>query len=168
VKQQYLTVGKVGASHGLKGWMKVHSYTAPFTNILDYQPWQLLAENGSCQMVKVACSRVQGKNLLVQLEHCSHIEHAQQHCGDEIRILRSQLPQLPSDEYYWTDLEGLNAYTETGIHLGVVDHLFEAGADAILVVEGQRRHMIPFVLDVLVKEINLEKQTIVVNWDPNA
>ena len=64
------------------------------------------------------------------------------------------------------DLEGLAVRTESGVELGTVDHLVATGANDVLVVKGERERLIPFIKDQVVKDIDLEQQLLIVDWDP--
>jgi 16S rRNA processing protein RimM len=85
--------------------------------------------------------------------------------GYEIGIRRDQLPVAQPGEYYWSDLQGLNVVTVDGHPLGRVDHLMETGANDVLVVQGERERLIPFVLDQVVVDVDLDKGEIRVDWD---
>jgi len=86
--------------------------------------------------------------------------------GAEVWIARSSLPAAAPGEYYWADLEGLAVATVEGVDLGVVDHLVATGANDVLVVQGERQRLIPFVTGQFVVSIDLAARRIVVDWDP--
>ena len=86
--------------------------------------------------------------------------------GTEIYIARSALPPPKPDEYYWVDLEGLAVQTVEGVPLGRVSHLFNTGANDVLVVRGDRERMLPFVMDDFIKSVDFDANLIVVDWDP--
>ena len=77
---------------------------------------------------------------------------------------RAALPAAAPGEYYWTDLLGLRVENERAQELGVVARMMETGANAVLVVEGDRERLIPFISDV-VRRVDLESRSIVVDWD---
>ena len=85
--------------------------------------------------------------------------------GYEIGIRPDQLPLTASGEYYWRDLQGMKVVTANGELLGTVDHLIETGANDVLVVDGDRERLIPFVLDKVVMSVDLDKAEIQVDWD---
>jgi len=86
--------------------------------------------------------------------------------GIEIAIKRDQLPATEDNEFYWIDLEGLKVVNQEGIDLGVVESLMETGANDVLVVRGDKERLIPFVMDEYVLDVDLDKGTITVDWDP--
>ncbi len=85
--------------------------------------------------------------------------------GCEIGIPRDELPATQPDEYYWHDLQGLTVVTLAGERLGTVDHLIETGANDVLVVEGDRERLIPFVMGQVIVGVDLDKGEIRVDWD---
>jgi 16S rRNA processing protein RimM len=84
----------------------------------------------------------------------------------DIAVQREQLPALESGEYYWTDLQGLRVVNLEGVELGVVSHLFETGANDVLVVRGERERLIPYTTGEAIQEVDLDHGQITVDWDP--
>jgi len=84
----------------------------------------------------------------------------------EIAVTRARLPPSRSDEFYWTDLEGLEVWNREGIRLGVVDHLFSTGANDVLVVSGERERLLPFAWDDVIRSVDFDQRRIEVDWDP--
>lgn len=116
-----------------------------------------------------------GKNIVLQLENCNDREVAKDYQFTEIAVKREDLPNLPENEYYWTDLYGLNVYTVFGSVdepklLGVVDHMLETGANDVVVINCadnlKKKHLVPYVLDKYVISIDLQQGKMVVDWDP--
>jgi 16S rRNA processing protein RimM len=167
-----LVVGKVVAAHGIKGWVKVLSFTDPKENIFDYQPWYLKTDKGWAP-VKLTGGRVQGKGLVAQLDGETDRNVAEaRFLGREIAIPRAVLPTLEDGDYYWRDLIGLRVRTDAGEDLGKVTSLMETGANDVLVVRGdshsldRQERLIPWVPDEFVTEVNLGEGYLVVDWDP--
>lgn len=164
--RQYILVGEISGVFGLKGWVKIFSYTEPRENILSYSAWQL-RKNGEIKSFKVKEGQRQGKNVVAHLETVDDRDVAESLIGWEIYIERDQLPALAQNEYYWTDLVGLNVITKSGVDLGVIDHLFETGANDVLVVSGDRERLIPFLMGQTVLEVDLDGKCLTVDWDPD-
>lgn len=145
--------------------MRVFSYTQPRENIIRYQPWYLKDRTGIWQERRLAAGSRHGKGVIARLADCENRDQAQALMGYEIAIRRDQLPETVPGEYYWRDLEGLAVVTASGEWLGTVDHLLETGANDVLVVKGDRERLIPFVLEKVVVNVDLEKGEIQVDWD---
>jgi 16S rRNA processing protein RimM len=161
--QKHVALGYVSAVHGIKGWVKIHSFTRPMEAILQYQPW-LLGEDK--KPVKMVDGRIQGKGLAVLLPGFADREQAATLVGLQICVRRDQLPATASDEYYWSDLEGLQVQTTRGELLGRVEKLMETGANDVLVIRGSREHLVPFIQGQYVTRVDLEGELIEVDWDP--
>lgn len=148
----------------MRGWVRVFSYTQPRENIVRYRPWYL-QRGGEWEEHEVAEGRRHGKGVVARLEGCSDRDQARLLLGREISIRRAQLPEAGAGEYYWSDLEGLKVVGINGERLGTVDHLLETGAHDVLVVRGEAECLIPFVLEEVIKEVDLETGKIRVDWD---
>jgi 16S rRNA processing protein RimM len=103
----------------------------------------------------------------VQLKDCDDRDDAAALTGTDIGIYRSQLPPADTDEYYWSDLIGLQVITRGDRLLGVVDQLFETGANDVMVVKGEQEHLVPFITGQVVESVDLDKRVIRVDWDPD-
>lgn len=164
-RPERLILGRVTGLYGVRGWVKVYSYTDPRGNILRYNPWQLRL-GGGWRKTEVQGGRLHGKGVIAKLEGCDDRDAAAGLMGAEIAIERTQLEPLEAGEYYWADLIGLTVINEDGLRLGVVDHLFETGANDVLVVRGERERLIPYALGETVTAVDLERGELHVRWDP--
>ena len=159
-----ICVGHVLGSQGIKGWIRVFSNTSPRENIVSYSPW-LIELGGELKKTAVQ-GRRQGKNVLARLEGIVDRTQADELKGCKIFIDARQLPQLEAGEYYWSDLVGLAVETLQGDPLGVIESMMETGADDVMVLKGERERLIPFVIDQIVREVDLDNQRMVVDWSP--
>lgn len=162
---QLVVVGQVSGLFGVKGWLKIFAYTDPRENILQYDPWYLRVADGWRQ-VSLAEGQRHGKTIIARLAGCTDRDEAAVWVGHDIAVRREQLPELAQDEYYWSDLEGLQVVTTSGVALGKVAYLIETGANDVLVVQGERERLIPFVRPDVVVEIDLGEGLLRVDWDP--
>ena len=104
-----LVVGRISGVHGIKGWLKINSYTRPSDNILTYTPW-LLARNNIWQEINIEESQVHTQKLLVKILGVDNPEVAAEYVNCEVAIKPEQLPKLNQDQYYWRDLIGLDVF----------------------------------------------------------
>jgi 16S rRNA processing protein RimM len=163
----FISIGEITSVFGIKGWVKVHSFTEPRENILNYSPW-FLKKGNEVQEVKLLNGKRQGKTIVASLDGVSDRDVAASYSGWDIQIKQSQLPKPESGEYYWADLIGLQVETDEGVLLGKVDYLIETGANDVLVVQdGETERLIPFLQDQVIKKIDLESRQMVVDWDPD-
>ena len=171
-KEQEITLGKVGAVYGIKGWLKIHSFTDETDAILDYFPWSLKLGN-NIQTVKITDWRKHNKGLIVKVQGIDDRDIAQALVGSEIFVNELALPELPQGDFYWRDLIGMSVVTTQGYDLGVVSEMMETGANDVLVVKanlndgfGQKERLIPYILEQVVDSVSAENKQICVDWDP--
>lgn len=157
-----VTLGKIAGAFGVQGWVKVHSFTDPPDNIFQYENW-CVRRGAEWVPVAVEDGRMTAKGALAKLEGISTPEEARVYVGAEIGVLRSELPALAPGEYYWSDLEGLEARGAAGEVLGRVDHFRTTPGGNIVVVRGEREHWIPLVKDRML-QVDLEDGYIVFDW----
>jgi len=168
--QDITILGKISTAFGIKGWVKVYSYTDPMTNILQYPVW-LLNIGGQWKEYKLRDSRPQGKGLAAALEGINDRDQALALSQIEIGIPTSELPELEEDEHYWFQLEGLKVVHTDGQLLGQVKELFDSGGgNQVLKVgpcEGsidKAQRLIPYA-EAIVLEVDLESSEIQVDWE---
>ncbi len=161
----YINAGQISGVFGVKGSVKVFSYTDPRENILRYSPW-LLKKNDQTRQFKVVSGQRQGLNVVAYLEGIQDRDQAFDLIGWDILINKSQLPKPGKDEYYWLDLIGLDVKNLQDEYLGKVDHLLETGANDVLVVlDGETERLIPFLQSTTVLNIDLQAGIMIVDWD---
>jgi 16S rRNA processing protein RimM len=156
-------IGRLGHSYGVKGWLKVHSFTDPPERILQYQPWQVQHQQ-EWHFIKVVDFSCRHKTILAKLDGCDTPEMAKTYANDTIAVERDQLPALPQGEYYWADLIGLRVINQEGIDFGVVDSLFATGSNDVLVIKGDRQRLLPYTNQVI-QQVDLANGTLLVAWD---
>lgn len=161
----WVELGKITGTYGVKGWVKVFSYTEQKLGILDYQPWHLLRK-GQLTAVELEQGKTHGKGIIVQLQGVEDRDQAALWVGSVIQVRRDQLPPAEQGEYYWSDLIGLQVVTESGVHLGEIEQMLSTGAHDVMQVRGDRERLIPFVQQRYVKDIDLDSRQMVVDWDP--
>jgi 16S rRNA processing protein RimM len=165
-EQRFVTLGRISGVHGVQGWVRVHSDTSPRENIVDYSPWHLVRE-GRRESWKVNAGRRQGKAVVAKLEGCNDRDAAEELVGALISIPRSALPDTTvPGEYYWADLVGLKVETADGVELGRIAQLFETGSNDVIVVQGDKERLVPYIWGQVVREVDLEAGVMRVDWDP--
>ena len=159
-----ICVGHILGPQGVKGWVKIFSNTSPRENIVSYSPW--LVEWGDELKQITVEGRVQGKHVIARLEGIEDRAQAEELIGRQLYIRQEQLPRLEEGEYYWSDLTGLKVLSLQGDELGQIESMLETGASDVMVVKGERERLIPFVMDDIVKQVDLENRCMVVDWSP--
>ncbi len=164
--QQQINVGKISGVFGVKGWVKVFSFTDNKENILNYSPW-LLKKDSETRLIKVIDGKLQGKAVVAQLEAVNDRDQAASLMGWDVFITPDQLPKAAKDEYYWSDLIGLSVETSLGVQLGVIESLMETGANDVVIIKGDRERVIPFLQGQTIISIDLDNTRMIVDWDPD-
>jgi len=159
-----ICIGKIVGVWGFEGWLRVHAYTRNRAEIFDYGSW-LVGPADRARRLELEAGREHGRGgLLAKLVGVDDAETAAAEVGSLIQITPEQLPSLVEGEYFWHQLEGLKVENLDGAALGTVDHLFETGANDVLVVTGERERLIPYVAEVI-RDVDLEAGTLRVDWD---
>jgi 16S rRNA processing protein RimM len=164
VGDREVVLGRVSGLFGVKGWVKVYSYTEPRDSILRYRQWALLLQSGR-HVMQVAEGRKQGNSIVVRFDGIDDRDAAAELLESSITVPRGQLPQTAPDEFYWTDLEGLQVVHSDGRVLGRVAYLLATGANDVLVVEGDEEILVPFVAGRVIKNVDMENGVINVDWE---
>ncbi len=157
-------LGRISGFYGVRGWVKVFSYTKPIANILNYSSWQL-CQHERWQTVSLCEGKIHGKGIIARLDSIHDRDEAARLLGADIAVEREQLPSTYNGEYYWADLIGLTVVNHEGVTLGQVDHLLETGANDVLVVKGERERLIPFLPEHVILDVDLVQHLLHVDWD---
>ncbi|WP_297831742.1 ribosome maturation factor RimM [Thermomonas sp.] len=163
--QRLIAVGRLHGAFGVRGELKLESHTEPETAIARYQPWILRDPRGCERSVSGARVRVGSKGLIASLPGIADRDAAEALRGVEVLVPRAALPPPAPGEYYWVDLEGLRVVNLDGVDFGTVSHLFDNGANLVLVTQGERERMIPFVQPDYVRAVDFDTGTIRVDWE---
>lgn len=164
--EKFVLLGKIVGVHGLRGELKLESYTEPRIQIFRYRPWLMRSATGEVA-VDECRGRAQGKGLVVELPGVTDRDAAVALVGTQIWVARSALPPPEPGEYYWSDLEGLEVVTVEGAALGTVSHLVATGSNDVLVVrDAKRERLIPFLIGSYVTSVDFHGRRLTVDWDP--
>jgi 16S rRNA processing protein RimM len=173
-RSNLINVGRITTVFGVKGWLKIHSATQPMDNICHYSPWWLKTRHGVKQ-VEIDDFKPHGQNMVVHIKGVDDRDEAKEWCQVDIAVERDQIPDLETGDFYWFQLQGLKVvsiYDGQEVILGKVSHLLETGANDVLVVKGdidsldEVERLIPYVPEQYIKDVDLDNQTIKVDWDP--
>ncbi len=163
--QNPILMATIGAAQGLRGEVRVRSYTDDPLALGDYG--KLHSADG--RLFEILEIR-EGKNVVVvRFRGINDRNAAEALNGLELFIERENLPdeELDDDEFYYADLEGLEAVDEAGNSYGTVSGVYDFGAGDLLELKGPGRRptLIPFS-EAAVLEIDLEGGRILI--DPRA
>tara|TARA_E500000331_G_C17250751_1_gene711011 strand:+ start:130 stop:642 length:513 start_codon:yes stop_codon:yes gene_type:complete len=164
--QEKVVIGQVSSPHGIKGWLKILSYTDPVDNICSYEsiflkkeheylPYDIEDYSFSGKIIRAKLAGVDDRNQSEELVKCL------------ICVNRRDLPELSPDSYYWRDLIGFAVNSEDNVNLGILDSFFETGSNDVMIVisSNKNRILIPYINDEVVKKVDLKKKIILVDWN---
>ena len=160
---ELIELGIVGAPFGVRGWVKLRSYTDPPERLLDHRQFQLKL-GGALRTYAVEADGRSGGRLTVKLEGVEDRDAAQALRGAVIGVPRSELPPREDRDFYRADLIGCEVVNLAGVRLGAVAHFIEIPAHALMVVRGEREYWVPAVPRHL-KRVDLRARQVVVDWD---
>lgn len=169
-----LIVGRISTVYGVRGWVKVLSYTEHPEAIFSYQPWFVETDN-SLRTIEVDAWKIHGDGLVAHLKGIDDRDDARGWCNSNIKIVSAELPELSDSDFYWHQLKNLVVYScfnNQQQRLGMVVSLLETGANDVLVVRGdsqsldRRERLIPYS-DSHILKVDLQAQRIEVDWDPD-
>lgn len=161
---EWLVIARFGRPHGVKGWVNVIPFTEPADNIFLYSEWHVY-KDGEWRPINLVNLQAQSQKFIAQLEGCDQREEAALLTNLEIAVSSTQLPSLKPGEYYWHDLVGMEVSNTKGYTLGKVTELMSTGSNDVLVIQGEKRHLLPYLPDQVVLEVNKSKKIMVVDWD---
>jgi 16S rRNA processing protein RimM len=147
---ELIPVGKISATHGIKGLLKLYSYSGNIESLLSSNTVFLKGKSGVTEEFALRSVTAHASGFILKLDDFGDIDQVQPLVGRELCLKRSQLPEPADDEYYWRDLIGLTVITDHGFVLGPIADIFETGSSDIYVVRGNsKEYLIPAIADVI-------------------
>ena len=166
-----VTLGRIAGVFGVRGWVKLQSYTRPAENLLNYSRWWLVtAQPYEARLIE---GKAQVAGLVARISDANGLpiedrDVAAALLGAEIQVERASLPKPPPGSYYWDDLIGLDVVSNADEPLGRVVSVMENGPQDVLVLEqGETERLIPFVVGPIIQSVDLEHRRIVADWAPD-
>jgi 16S rRNA processing protein RimM len=166
----FIIIGRFGAPFGVRGEIKVHAFSEQKAAMLAYDPWYIEHtgdSNNRWQRLDLTGKRALNDALAVKINGYTDRDKVKIFTHKNIAITRDQLPPPPKDEFYWSDLTGLSVENLDGQPLGQVERIMPTGANEVLVVTGDKRRLIPFVMHHFVIKVDLKNAKIIVDWPAN-
>lgn len=156
-------IGKIVGTFGNKGEVKITPLISPSDYLLLADSIFIEDENCQKQELRVLKSKKHKNIYVFLLEGIDTMDVAESLSGFSAYLPSIEFKELQKNEYYYHDLIGMEAYTESGNLIGKVDHILKSGNDILVIKdESGKEIMVPFA-DELVPEVNLKEKTITVN-----
>jgi 16S rRNA processing protein RimM len=167
-----IELGSVGAPFGVRGWVKLRSYTEPPDALFRHRVLHL-GVAGEWVAYRIEATGRSGGQLTAKFAGVNDRDRAQSLRGAAIGVPRSELPPRDDKDFYRADLIGCEAVNLQGRLLGTVRHFIETPAQVLMVVrteagpEPAQEHWVPAVPQHL-RRVDLEARRVVVDWDEAA
>ena len=159
----YIIVGEVLTTHGIKGYLTIKSFTFIPKDIFKYNIYVKL--NNSVKDIEIEDYNFMPKKTIIKIVGINNIEDCQEYLGKELLVLKKNLPKVGEDEYYWHDLIGSDVVNQDGINLGYIDDLFTSGENDILIIKNidtTKEIYIPFLKHHI---ISFKEKLLTVKWE---
>jgi 16S rRNA processing protein RimM len=160
-KTPTICVGLITGAHGVRGLVKVRSFTADPQDIFDYAP--LMGEDGST-IFKMSLKSAAKDHFIASIEGVQTKEAADQLRGDKLFVSRDALPKTRKGEFYQADLVGLGVFDEAGKNYGRVLDIHDHGAGVFLEIGTSKKDsfMLPFK-DAFVPEVDVKAGKVLID-----
>lgn len=162
----FVELGQISGFFGVKGWLKLRSYTRPRTGISQYKTFYI-GEVNQKPTERVSFSRIQprGKQLIGYIDGIDSRDQAQGFIGKVLWMQSQDLPALQG-EYYWHQLIGLTVTNLQGQVIGTIKRMMETGVNDVIVIANKSggETLIPYIMSHFIVTVDLPKAAMVVDW----
>lgn len=154
--KEFLTVGQIVKTHGVKGEVKVY----PLTD--DIKRFRKLKKVYIDDIEKnITWCKLQADRVILKIEGIDTVEDAEKYKNKYIRINREDAVKLPKDSYFITDLIGCTVVDSNGKDLGKVFDVIKTGSNDVYWIKSPKELLIPALKDIVLS-VDVESQSIVI------
>ena len=161
MKQAYFEIGQIVNTFGIKGILKVNSFTQ---DPLAFESFKtvLVEKNKKLVELEVEEAKLHKNQVLLKLKGINDINEAEKLKGCYIKLPRGKAKNLPKNTYFIADLIGMQVYTDEGNLLGKVDDIYNSGSADIYVVKDElgKQILLPGIKDVI-KQVDVDNEKII-------
>lgn len=170
-----VVMGRVVAPYGILGWLKIQPSTEQVDGLLEYDCWWLGRTEATLKPglkaspwreFKLEAAKIHADFLVVKLFGVNDRESAMLLKSQHIAVPRDVLPVLPENEFYWSDLIGMQVVNMQQQILGQIQDVFATGANDVLVVQDSsvnKQRLLPFVAQTVI-DVNSATGVVTVDW----
>ena len=161
--QEFLEIGQIINTFGIKGMVKVKPFTDDITRFDDLEKVYVVS-NRSKKQYEIEEVKYHKDMVLIKFKGIDKVEEAELLRNSYLKVNRAAEPELEEGTYYIVDLLGIDVYSDEGNLLGKLDDIFNNGSSDIYVVKDElgKQLLLPAISDVI-KEIDIENKKIVVH-----
>lgn len=160
---QYLEIGQIVNTFGIKGMVKVRPFTDNIERFNKLKKVYVVNKNARKEL-KIEEVKYHKNMVLVKFEGVENLEDAENYRNYYLEIDRKDAKPLEEGNYYIVDLLGLDVYEEEGNFLGKLEDIYNTGSNDIYVVKSEdgKQVLLPAIKDVI-KKIDIENKKIIVH-----
>ncbi|WP_343126426.1 ribosome maturation factor RimM [Buchnera aphidicola] len=164
-----ILIGKFGKPYGVKGWIKLISYTTISKKILQYFPWYLISIKKKYVKSDIKMQQNYKKKIIILLKNIHNRTEIEFLNNQKIFINEKILPTLKYNQYYWKDLLNCQVYNNMNINIGIVTKILNNTIHDILVIKkifknsSKKTILIPFIYPNYIKSVDILKKNIIIN-----
>ncbi|QJC29251.1 ribosome maturation factor RimM [Enterobacteriaceae endosymbiont of Plateumaris rustica] len=171
-----IVLGQFGSVYGIQGYIRLFSYTSNKKNIFFYKNLFVI-DNNSLILPIIFTKWIYNNNYyIVKINNFNNRNDVFKLVNYKIYILYSCLIKYKKiDEYYWNDIIGCKVFNINNYkNLGKVKNIISTGANDVLVIQSIiiiknkkniKKQLIPFIKNQVIKNVDLIKNTIEVDWN---
>ena len=161
--EEYLELGQIVNSYGIKGFLKVVPYTDDNTRFSILETIYI-EKNNKLQEYVIEEVKYSKNLVLLKLKGIDTIEQAEKFKNCYLKINRKDAIELEEDTYFLVDLIGIEVYTESGENLGNIIDIFPTGSNDVYVVKNEdgKQILLPAIKDVIIS-VDIENKKMIVN-----
>lgn len=161
MKADLVAIGKIARLHGIRGELKVVSFSQP-REVWAHFSRLWLIQGEQVESFPVERVRQGGRFLIVKLRNVDHPEVAERFRGWEVAVPSDRLPLLPAGQFYSYQLVGLAVVTESGEVVGRIEEIWPMVAHDIYCIRGKRGQVLIPAVKEIVRDVDLEKGRVVI------
>lgn len=158
----FLEIGKIINTHGLKGEVKVSVWTDS-PEVFEGLTYALTRLGGKEKKLQISGIKYQKNNIIVKFREINSIEEAQGYKNAVLYVPKEELGELPENVYYIADLLNCEVLSDTGEKIGVLCDVFSTGSNDVYDIkrENAKNLFVP-IIDGVVKSVDTENKKIVI------
>ncbi len=162
-EEKYISIGKITGVHGLRGNLKVYSWSGSLDVYEAGESILIRSAAGVEKSYTVSEAKPYKKGILLTLKEVAHIDAAEKLVGSEILVPKELLPELEDDEFYWFEIIGMQVFSEVGESLGTVKSIFPTGSNDVYVVKKKGVEILIPALESVILSIDPDRNSMTVN-----
>ena len=162
--EEIIVMAKLSSPYGVKGWVKIFSFTEKLDSLLAYKKFFLSKDQKNWLEKEVKEIKLHGKSIIVKFLEIDSRSEAENLKNYLIGVSKDLLPKLNKGQYYWNELIGFEVLNLKNISFGNVATFIETGANDVIVVRGDKERLIPYTSNTVLK-VDTGGEKIIVDWD---